>query len=60
MHGQQNIKKRQVYCYNILRSAHTVYSVIISLYNINWLVFNNREGECLQRGADWKFKCKAD
>jgi len=25
-------------------------------YNINWLVFYNRDEKCLQRGTDWVFK----
>ena len=28
---------------------------IISLYSINWLVFYNRDGECLLRGTTWIF-----
>ena len=28
---------------------------IISLYNINWLIFITRDGVCLQRGTDWIF-----
>jgi len=30
-------------------------TAIISLYNINWLVFYNRDGVCLLRGTDWVF-----
>ena len=31
-------------------------TAIISLYNINWLVFYNPDGVCLLRGTDWVFK----
>jgi hypothetical protein len=31
-------------------------TAIISLYNINWLVFIT-EAECLLRGTDWVFVC---
>ena len=33
-------------------------TAIISLYNINWLVFIT-EAECLLRGTDWMFKCNS-
>jgi len=31
-------------------------TAIISLYSINWLVCITREGVCLLRGTDWRFK----
>jgi len=31
-------------------------AAIISLYNINWLVFIALDGVCLLRGTDWVFK----
>ena len=34
-------------------------TAIISLYNINWLVFYNRDAVCLLRGTDWVFNCNA-
>ena len=50
---------------HILRSAHTAVfmcfvwiseqTAIISLYNINWLFFYNRDAVCLLRGTDWIF-----
>ena len=48
-----------------VRSAHTVFTCFVFIwvqtatcatYNINWLVFYNRDEKCLQRGTDWVFK----
>jgi len=52
--------------FTILRSAHTAVFVcfvwiseqtaIISILSIDWLVFYNRDGECLLRGTDRIFE----
>jgi hypothetical protein len=34
-------------------------TAIISLCSINWLLFYNRDGECLLRGTIWIFKYKS-
>jgi len=61
VHLRRSIRTSRINIKKIVRSPHSVFvcfawiweqTAIISLYNINWLVFIT-ETECLLRGTDW-------